>query len=569
MANEYCLRDPVHNYIYLTEVEAKLVKHELFQRLRFITQNGAVYYTYPSNRNCRFMHSLGCMQIAGDIFLSATENIYDNDIRQYFLDSFKIIDSICKNQLMSSLKKIVTEFIARRDKTFLKYGLDLSITEDQINTSINNSNFQIRFSRAVLFQGLRLACALHDVGHFPFSHALERAIQNHLEFSEMSTEIYDELSKGFENTKTADKHIHEKIGVKILETVLPTDDEPDFHKLFRYIALHILNGTVDDEAYLVMFYPLRTVVSGEVDADRLDYCLRDPNASGLELGAYDLERLINNFILSRFDGIYNIYLRSQALSSIESFFHQRYLLYKYLIYHHSKVRMDKVIEEITCLLIKCYFDEVKPIQSILEDFNFRLLWTGFKDYQYYFCNENWYLTLLQRIYIKCGEPASLDVKKLHLLIKIFLFRQIEHIYSFFKRYDHFRMFMDQVEDEIKAKEVDVDTERLKRVIVQALKSSSIKDLQKAIYEKHNVICLFADTPPVGIKDLKLIQERIGKKELISVNILSPYIDSLNNTFIEDQFFNIFLIRENIKKHVEVINSVKREIIDFILSEYLS
>lgn len=83
MSNKTTIRDPIHNYIYLTYVEENVVEHSLFQRLRFISQNGSAYYTYPSNRHCRFLHSLGVMKLGGDIFLNSTEDINDPDVKEY------------------------------------------------------------------------------------------------------------------------------------------------------------------------------------------------------------------------------------------------------------------------------------------------------------------------------------------------------------------------------------------------------------------------------------------------------------------------------------------------------
>ena len=78
------------------------------------------------------------------------------------------------------------------------------------------------------------------------------------------------------------------------------------------------------------------LVDGEIDADRLDYCIRDAHAAGLEFGAIDIERIVSNMMLCKDqDNNFLMIPTDNALSAIESFYHQRYLLYKYEIYHHS------------------------------------------------------------------------------------------------------------------------------------------------------------------------------------------------------------------------------------------
>jgi len=142
MANEKCIRDPVHNYIYLTDVEFKLIRHPLFQRLRFITQNGSAYYTYPSNKNCRFLHSLGSMKLGGDIFLNATENLSDGDVKEYLIQAYKMLDSIANNNLTIPIFDIIKEFASMNDKTFDKYGLSLHIDKSSIENEIKKKCFK-------------------------------------------------------------------------------------------------------------------------------------------------------------------------------------------------------------------------------------------------------------------------------------------------------------------------------------------------------------------------------------------------------------------------------------------
>jgi len=67
------IKDPVHGYIKLTELERNIIDTKEFQRLRRIKQLSGAHFTYPAAVHTRFCHSLGAMYLAGyigDLFLA-------------------------------------------------------------------------------------------------------------------------------------------------------------------------------------------------------------------------------------------------------------------------------------------------------------------------------------------------------------------------------------------------------------------------------------------------------------------------------------------------------------------
>ncbi len=587
MANEKCIRDPIHNYIYLTDVEFKLIKHPLFQRLRFITQNGAAYYTYPSNRNCRFLHSLGCMKLGGDIFLNSTENLFDMDVKEYLKQAYKMLENIANNNLTTPICNITKEFILTKDKTFNKYGLSLWVNESSIQNEMKNEVFQMQFARAVLFQSVRLACILHDIGHFPFSHAVERAFSQYLDYlNPKEKELNDIYIKYNSKVEYVEKQIHERIGLGILQEIIPSS-EKDFHKLCRHLARIILIGS--HSKYNNIVHPLYTIISSELDSDRLDYSLRDPRSSGLELGAFDIERLLSNFTILKEGEKFEILPKANALSSIESFYHQRFLTYKYLIYHHSKARMDEIVKEITVLLVEIYNSgdiSYGSIKKVLKDYNFSFLWEKCDVGEYYYCNENWYFTILQGIYIIIQSINKLDDKttKLKVLIETFIFRKTENIYSFFKRYDTYFNFMERMYvkiNQLKNIEFNDFEKKMRGVISDSINNNALKDLNNEFYKQNKVICLITKTDPKVIKFLKnqkqpptselnvVQQEKSGEKKKVPITVFSPYLQSMGYASEKEQFFNVFIIKEDIKADIEkgLLEEIKEEFINFFVLKY--
>ena len=78
------MRDPIHGFIKLSEIEKKLIDTKVFQRLRRIRQLAMTFLVYPGAVHTRFDHSIGVMHIAGRICQRLQElnsaKICDEDI---------------------------------------------------------------------------------------------------------------------------------------------------------------------------------------------------------------------------------------------------------------------------------------------------------------------------------------------------------------------------------------------------------------------------------------------------------------------------------------------------------
>jgi hypothetical protein len=115
---------------------------------------------------------------------------------------------------------------------------------------------------------VRLAALLHDIGHGPFSHVSEYALK-------------DLVVPG---NAAETESLHEKITLGILRHILYP--RKDLNKQ----QLQSLESVFDTAKY-----PMRTVerdiISGKLDADILDYLLRDSQYCGVKYGVYDLDRI--------------------------------------------------------------------------------------------------------------------------------------------------------------------------------------------------------------------------------------------------------------------------------------
>lgn len=125
----------MHGDIAISKEEQSVLDSPYLQRLRYIYQNSASYLVYPCATGNRFIHSLGVMDLATQMFKSAIENT-----REQYPDGYEEFIKFCTNDRMK--------------KTF-----GIEIPENEIMD--------------FLLQTLRFAALLHDVGHLPFSHATE------------------------------------------------------------------------------------------------------------------------------------------------------------------------------------------------------------------------------------------------------------------------------------------------------------------------------------------------------------------------------------------------------------
>jgi HD superfamily phosphohydrolase len=119
---------------------------------------------------------------------------------------------------------------------------------------------------------VRLSALLHDLGHGPFSHVSENA----LEIFAAKDKLTDRL-KGENPSK-----IHELVTQDLLRR------DPDLNRLLGPTVLNKVQ-TLLSEGYGEPV--LRSVVSGPLDADKQDYLLRDSYFCGVKYGIFDLQQL--------------------------------------------------------------------------------------------------------------------------------------------------------------------------------------------------------------------------------------------------------------------------------------
>ncbi|WP_338054726.1 hypothetical protein [Streptomyces spiramyceticus] len=183
-----------------------------------------------------------------------------------------------------------------------------------------------------LTQALACAALLHDVGHPPFSHALEPLYDQYLAEDDKKSLIPGFWAKRSEYKGDA---FHEVAGHIIVEEILAEVDLKD--DLLRTLIERLNHAMADPEGrWTKILYGL---IDGEIDVDRLDYLMRDSQRAGSEFGAIDYRRLLDSVELCTPKGGANaenppfVALGWRGRSAAETLLIQRLQVYRWVLFH--------------------------------------------------------------------------------------------------------------------------------------------------------------------------------------------------------------------------------------------
>ena len=152
-------------------------------------------------------------------------------------------------------------------------------------------------------EGLLIAILLHDIGHGPFSHALEHSLVNNISHESISIEFMKELNSIFKGRLS--------LAIKI------------FQNKYKKKFLHQL-------------------ISSQIDVDRLDYLNRDSFYSGVAEGIVNSTRIIDMYNV--FNG--NLVVDYKGIYTIEKFLLSRKLMYLQVYMHKTVLSAEHTLMNI-------------------------------------------------------------------------------------------------------------------------------------------------------------------------------------------------------------------------------
>lgn len=349
--------DNVHGFIGLTFVEDKIERLPIFKRLQDISQLGLVKRIFPGALHNRYIHSLGVMHVIDQMALH--------------LGRF----SLAERQLM------------------------------------------------------RLAGLLHDLGHYPLSHDLEQVYDRKESVTAFSitpvretflNDVQENLYRLIDKSEETDTPLKNQIPKRELvvkgkyhhETVTTYVIQKS-SSIKKIIMEGIREGYFDDDRYLWTkereeskiqefaekiiddicaliqgnsdyvyekgafpehFTAMLQMLHSELDADRIDYLLRDATFSGASYGAFDLGALLQNLDMKKVcighEEVWIVGVKEKGIGCADQYMVNRYLAYTQVIFNKYTSIVGKMLREVVYWMMnsasELTFYSPQKIYSIIE-----------------------------------------------------------------------------------------------------------------------------------------------------------------------------------------------------------
>jgi len=259
------IRDSVHGDIFVEQKYLNIINTAAFQRLHRIKQLATADMIFPEAVHTRFAHSIGTFYI---------------------------------------MKQIMNHFCVILDE------LKIAYTQEDKDVVL-------------------VAALLHDIGHGPFSHALEGVIDiggNKLKkHEEWSIEI-------ILNDKELNDVLKENFSINFAEKVSEC----------------LKNCSCNSNTLTKVFHEL---ISSNLDADRLDYLLRDSYNTGEKIGLYDLQKLISSMELTEYNGHIRVAIKDSALEYVNQYVLARYHMYSSVYFAPFKLATEELFRRLIKIIV--------------------------------------------------------------------------------------------------------------------------------------------------------------------------------------------------------------------------
>lgn len=256
----------------------------------------------------------------------AEEKVFKDPIHKYVHVKDQLIWDLIKTkefQRLRRIKQLGTLYLAFHTAEHSRFGHSLGVYE--IVRRMIDESFVGREAWNNKDRPLALCAALlHDLGHGPFSHSFEKIFNtDHEAFTQEiitgNTEINEVLSR-------------------VSET-------------FPQEVANVINKTHKNKLVISM-------ISSQIDADRMDYLQRDAYFTGVSYGTFDMERILRLMRPSKDE----VLIKESGMHAVENFIMSRYQMY-WQIYFHPVSRGGEV------LLNNC-LKRVKQLYK--EDYQFKM-----------------------------------------------------------------------------------------------------------------------------------------------------------------------------------------------------
>ncbi|GAB7057246.1 MULTISPECIES: HD domain-containing protein [unclassified Paenibacillus] len=230
------------------------------------------------------------------------------------------------------------------------------------------------------------AALLHDVGHGPFSHSIEKTFGSHHE--EWSCRIV-----------LGDTEVNQ-----VLRRVSPA---------FPQQVADVISKTYHREIVV-------SLVSSQLDADRMDYLIRDAYFTGVNYGTFDLDRILR--VMRPYQG--HIVVKESGMHAVEDYLMSRYQMY-WQVYFHPVTRSAEVVLHSIFQRAKKLYEEGYRFQFMIAPLH-KLFQQQLTVDEYYFLDEAFMQTVLMQWSLE-KDPILSDLCSRFLQRRLFKYITLERI----------------------------------------------------------------------------------------------------------------------------------------------
>jgi HD superfamily phosphohydrolase len=364
------IADPLYGYIHVPARVKPFLDHPSVQRLRRVGQNSLADHVYPSLHGTRLAHSLGALHLATTAWTSTW-----------------------RNTLPSVQQDLSAEF----------------------NLSANATEAWVRDLVACV-------ALLHDIGHPPYSHALEQSFKSYF------------AREGIELDEPPTLPLHERVGLKIARQVLEpslTDEEDDGR--FKREVLGILYSSPDQPSWQSALHGL---VAGIVDVDRLDYVQRDNLLAGAEYGTINYRKIVDNLQMLSHSNGFSIEPGARARDAIETLLYNRVQSFRNIYFHARVVATETALTRAFDFASKHLSSNAVAMESL-----------NYIGPNGSFVDDSSVDTIIKQVYLSNPQPADKSAQDFRLHAESVLMRT-KHFRLAWKRQEEYELIANQMCSEL-------------------------------------------------------------------------------------------------------------------------